>query len=51
MTFSTFGGMWGTIKAMIFNSYANPAAQQQLDEIKQDNEKKVSLPVVEAGAA
>jgi hopanoid biosynthesis associated radical SAM protein HpnH len=31
-TFSSFGGMWGTIKAMIFNRYANPAAMRRLDE-------------------
>jgi hypothetical protein len=33
-TFSSFGGMWGTVKAMLFNRYANPAAQQRLDEEK-----------------
>jgi len=31
-TFSSFGGMWGTIKAMIFNSYANPGAREKLKE-------------------
>lgn len=31
-TFSSFGGMWGTIKAMIFNTYANPAAKDRLSE-------------------
>ncbi len=31
-TFSSFGGLWGTIKAMVFNSYANPAAQRRLKE-------------------
>jgi hopanoid biosynthesis associated radical SAM protein HpnH len=31
-TFSSFGGMWGTIKAMIFNTYANPAARENLKE-------------------
>lgn len=31
-TFSSFGGMWGTIKAMIFDRYANPAAAQRLEE-------------------
>ena len=31
-TFSSFDGMWGTIKAMVFNRYANPAAQEKLAE-------------------
>ncbi|QNN25300.1 adenosyl-hopene transferase HpnH [Planctomycetales bacterium ZRK34] len=31
-TFASFGGMWATIKAMIFNTYANPAAGKRLDE-------------------
>jgi hopanoid biosynthesis associated radical SAM protein HpnH len=31
-TFASFGGMWGTIKAMVFNSYANPAAKRRLAE-------------------
>ncbi len=31
-TFSSFGGMWGTIKAMVFNTYANPLAQRRLAE-------------------
>jgi len=25
-TFSSFGGLWGTIKAMVFNTDANPGA-------------------------
>ncbi len=33
-TFASFGGMWGTIKAMLFNKYANPAAMKRLDEEK-----------------
>lgn len=33
-TFSSFGGLWATIKAMIFNTYANPAAKQRLEEEK-----------------
>jgi len=32
-TFASFGGMWGTIKAMIFNTYANPAALNRLEEM------------------
>jgi hopanoid biosynthesis associated radical SAM protein HpnH len=31
-TFASFGGMWGTIKAMVFNRYANPAAKKRLAE-------------------
>ena len=31
-TFSSFGGLWGTIKAMVFNTYANPAAKKRLQE-------------------
>ena len=31
-TFASFGGMWATIKAMVFNRYANPAAARKLDE-------------------
>ncbi len=31
-TFSSFGGMWGTIKAMLFNTYANPGAKNRLKE-------------------
>jgi hopanoid biosynthesis associated radical SAM protein HpnH len=31
-TFSSFGGLFATIKAMVFNTYANPAAQHRLGE-------------------
>jgi hopanoid biosynthesis associated radical SAM protein HpnH len=31
-TFSSFGGILGTIKAMVFNTYANPAAARRLRE-------------------
>lgn len=31
-TFSSFGGMWGTIKAMVFNTYASPRAKKRLAE-------------------
>lgn len=31
-TFASFGGMWSTIKAMVFNSYASPKAEQRLKE-------------------
>jgi hopanoid biosynthesis associated radical SAM protein HpnH len=33
-TFSSFGGMWGTVKAMIFNRYANPGAKRRLEDEK-----------------
>jgi hopanoid biosynthesis associated radical SAM protein HpnH len=33
-TFSSFGGMWGTIKAMVFNKYANPGAMNKLERMK-----------------
>ncbi|MCZ6834831.1 MAG: adenosyl-hopene transferase HpnH [Planctomycetota bacterium] len=31
-TFSSFGGLFGTIKALLFNVYANPGAKQRLKE-------------------
>ncbi len=31
-TFASFGGLWATIKAIVFNRYANPTAQQRLEE-------------------
>ncbi|MBT8485540.1 MAG: adenosyl-hopene transferase HpnH [Phycisphaerales bacterium] len=34
-TFSSFGGMWGTVKAMLFNRYASPRARANLEEAKQ----------------
>jgi len=33
-TFASFGGLWGTIKAMVFDRYANPRAKRRLDEEK-----------------
>jgi len=33
-TFASFGGMFATIKAMIFNTYANPGAKHRLAEEK-----------------
>jgi len=33
-TFSAFTGLWGTVKAMLFNKYANPAAKKKLDDAK-----------------
>jgi hopanoid biosynthesis associated radical SAM protein HpnH len=34
-TFSSFNGMWATIKAMVFNRYASPRAVKRLDEESQ----------------
>jgi hopanoid biosynthesis associated radical SAM protein HpnH len=34
-TFASFGGMWGTVKAMLFNRYANPNAKRRLEAEKQ----------------
>ena len=31
-TFSSFGGLWATLKAMVFNTYANPSAEKNLAE-------------------
>lgn len=51
-TFSSFGGMWGTIKALIFNTYANPAARRKLSETHVAGKKKShSLPVLAESAA
>lgn len=33
-TFTSFGGLWGTVKAMIFNRYASPTAAIALEEEK-----------------
>ena len=44
-TFASFGGMWGTIKAMIFNRYANPTAAKRLEEEK----KKPHGPLAQLG--
>jgi hopanoid biosynthesis associated radical SAM protein HpnH len=30
-TFASFGGLFATVKAMLFNTYANPAAKRRLD--------------------
>ncbi len=49
-TFSSFGGMWGTIKASIFNRYANPGAARRLKELK-NKPKDVALPVMSGNAA
>ncbi|QDU71394.1 adenosyl-hopene transferase HpnH [Mucisphaera calidilacus] len=44
-TFSSFGGMWGTVKAMLFNLYANPSAGKRLAE----EAKKPHGPMVQLG--
>ena len=31
-TFASFGGFWGTVRAFLFNTYANPAARKKLGE-------------------
>ena len=31
-TFSSFGGLLATVKAMVFNAYANPAAKERLQD-------------------
>lgn len=54
LTFSSFGGLWGTIKAMVFNTYANPAAAKQVAQLesdRQDGSKDVPLPVLAGSAA
>jgi len=49
-TFSSFGGMWGTIKAMLFNTYANPAAAEKLEKHQADADRRrregLPLPVL-----
>jgi len=34
-TFSSFGGFWGTVKATLFNRYANPNARRRLEREKE----------------
>jgi len=52
-TFSSFGGIWGTIKAMLFNRYANPGAAKRLRQFEEEkkNKKDLSLPVMSGSAA
>ncbi len=33
-TFASFGGLFATVKAMVFSTYANPVARRKLDEEK-----------------
>ena len=54
-TFSSFGGFWATVKATLFNTYANPSAAGKLlaleNEKKKSHGKKKSLPVLAGSAA
>ena len=52
-TFSSFGGLWGTVKALVFNRYANSGAAKRLREIERDrrNNKDHALPVLNTNAA
>ncbi len=52
-TFTGFRGLWGTIKAMVFNTYANPAAAAKLKRLEHDkqNGKAHPLPVLSGSAA
>ena len=49
-TFSSFGGIWGTIRAMIFNTYANPGAKRRLKE-EAKNPRSPLARLVELGIA
>jgi hopanoid biosynthesis associated radical SAM protein HpnH len=49
-TFSSFGGIWGTLKAMVFNRYANPAAANRLQEESQRSSGPLAR-LVELGLA
>ena len=54
LTFSNFGGLWGTIKALVFNTYANPAAAKKIEQLEQDQQngsKDHPLPVLAGSAA
>ncbi len=52
-TFTNVGGLFATIKAMVFNSYANPAALNKLERQKQEKKDKTThaLPVLNTHAA
>jgi hopanoid biosynthesis associated radical SAM protein HpnH len=47
-TFSSFGGLWGTVKAMLFSTYASPKAAQQL-EVERDQPHGPELHLVQLG--
>ncbi len=44
-TFASFGGLWGNIKAMVFDTYANPSAASRL----KDESKKPHGPLARLG--
>jgi hypothetical protein len=52
-SFSSLRGLWGNIKARLFNAYANPAAQQRLaqDHARREKDRKVALRVLSTGMA
>jgi len=54
LTFSSVGGLWGTIKALVFNTYANPAAAKKVAQLERDQQsgsKDHPLPVLAGSAA
>ncbi len=52
-TFSSFGGIWGNIKAILFNKYANPGAASRLEAMEEakSGKREVALPVLSGSAA
>ena len=52
-TFSSFGGIWGNIKAILFNRYANPSSQKKLEKIEAQHKKgkDLKLTVLSTNAA
>ena len=50
-TFSSFGGLWSTVKAMVFNTYANPGAAVKLEQSQQNKNADLPLPVLAGSAA
>ncbi len=55
-TFASFGGMFATVKAMLFNKYANPAASSKLTEAEKNkgqghHQKLVKLTLNSSSAA
>ncbi|MCX5661272.1 MAG: adenosyl-hopene transferase HpnH [Planctomycetota bacterium] len=48
-TFSGVGGMWATVKAMVFNTYANPAAKGKLAEAEKTKGRGHAVPTAAAG--
>jgi hopanoid biosynthesis associated radical SAM protein HpnH len=52
-TFTSFGGMWGTIKGLLFNTYASPTIAKKLEKMSEAKakQKSVALPVMSSDAA